>query len=309
MTTWLNRQWSETLKESPDKRSKKLKFAIALTSIILIVEIIGGIISNSLALLADSAHMFMDVLALTLSLSALTLACRPSNEKSTFGYHRAEIFAALINGIMLVVVVVFILQEAYQRLVSPPEVRTFEMLVVASIGLIVNLVVAFRLRGHHDLNIRSAYLHVIGDTLSSFGVIIGGAVIILTGNYIVDPLISVMIACIIIFSSLRLLRESVDILMERTPKHIDIEQLKQEILDVKGVQALHDIHVWSICSNVHALNAHVLVASMSVKDSEKITSDINKLLADDFNISHTTLQFECTDCGIPEIGGMELNNH
>ncbi len=297
------------MKESPDKRSKKLKFAIALTSIILIVEIIGGIISNSLALLADSAHVFMDVFALTLSLSALTLACRPFNEKSTFGYHRAEIFAALINGIMLVVVVVFILQEAYQRLVSPPEVRTFEMLVVASIGLIVNLVVAFRLRGHHDLNIRSAYLHVLGDTLSSFGVIIGGAVIILTGNYIVDPLISVMIACIIIFSSLRLLRESVDILMERTPKHIDIEQLKREILDVKGVQALHDIHVWSICSNVHALNAHVLVASMSVKDSEKITSDINKLLADDFNISHTTLQFECTDCGIPEIGGMELNNH
>lgn len=304
MNTSMNGEERNLKKLSEVNLSKKLKLAIALTSGILVAELIGGIISNSLALLTDAAHVFMDLLALSLSLSAYTLACRPSDEKSTFGYHRAEIFAALINGFLLVIVVIFVLREAYQRLVSPPEIRTFEMLGIATLGLIVNLFIAFRLRGHSDLNLRSAYLHVLGDTLSSFAVIAGSAIIILTGNYIVDPILSILIACIILYSSLRLLRESINILMERTPKHIDIQRLKQEILDVKGVHGLHDIHVWSICSNVHALNAHVLVGSMSVKETEKITSEINKRLLDDFNISHTTLQFECSDCGIQEIGGM-----
>ncbi len=282
--------------------SKKLKVAIALTSAILFAEIIGGIISNSLALLTDAAHVFMDVLALGLSLSALTIACRPLDEKATFGYHRAEIFAALINGLLLVIVVIFILREAYDRLVSPPEIRTYEMLVVASIGLVVNLFVTFTLRGHHDLNIRGAYLHVLGDTLSSFGVIVGGVLIILTGYYIVDPILSVIISCVIVYSSLRLLKESVDILMERTPKHIDIEKLKEGILKMEGVNGIHDLHVWSICSNVHALNAHLIVDTISVKDTEKITSEINKRLLQDYRISHTTLQFECNECSITGVG-------
>ncbi len=281
---------------------KKLKLAIVLTSIILIVEIIGGIISNSLALFTDAAHVFMDVLALGLAFSAVMVACRPLDEKATFGYHRAEIFAALINAILLVIVVIFILQEAYERLISPPEVRTFEMLIFASIGLVVNLIVTLTLRGHHDLNLRGAYLHVLGDTLSSFGVIVGGVLIILTGNYIVDPILSIVIACVIIFGSVRLLRESVDILMERVPKHIDLEELKQEILKIKGVQSIHDLHVWSICSNVHALNAHILVDSMSVRETEKINKEINKLLRERWRIVHTTLQCECDDCGVVGIG-------
>lgn len=279
--------------------SKKLKVAIVLTSAILIAEIVGGIISNSLALFTDAAHVFMDLLALGLSLSAFTIACRPLDEKATFGYHRAEIFAALINAVLLVIVVIFILQEAYERLLSPPEIRTLEMMVVASVGLGVNLFVTISLRGHHDLNIRGAYLHVLGDTLSSFAVITGGAVIFLTGYYIVDPALSILISIVIIYSSLRLLKESVDILMERTPKHIDIEKLKKEILDVEGVLGMHDLHVWSICSNVHALNAHLMVDSISVKDTENITWEVNKRLLMRYNIRHTTLQFECTDCGIP----------
>lgn len=282
--------------------SRKLKVAIALTSAILFAEIIGGIISNSLALLTDAAHVFMDVLALGLSLSALTIACRPLDEKATFGYHRAEIFAALINGILLVIVVIFILREAYERLLSPPEIRTFEMLGVASIGLVVNLYVTLSLRGHRDLNIRGAYLHVLGDTLSSFAVIAGGVLIILTGYYIVDPILSVIISCVIVYNSLRLMKESVDILMERTPKHINLEKLKNEILGIKGVHGLHDLHVWSICSNVHALNAHLVVDSISVKDTEKITFEINRRLIQDYRISHTTLQFECNECGIKGIG-------
>ncbi len=282
--------------------NRKLKIAIALTSAILFAEIIGGIISNSLALLTDAAHVFMDVLALGLSLSALTIACRPLDEKATFGYHRAEIFAALINGILLVIVVIFILREAYERLLSPPEIRTLEMLGVASIGLVVNLYVTLSLRGHRDLNIRGAYLHVLGDTLSSFAVIVGGLLIILTGYYIVDPILSVIISCVIVYSSLRLLKESVDILMERTPKHINLEKLKNEILDIKGVHGLHDLHVWSICSNVHALNAHLVVDSISVKDTEKITFEINRRLIQDYRISHTTLQFECNECGVKGIG-------
>jgi cobalt-zinc-cadmium efflux system protein len=290
------------------KTSKKLKLAIALTSVILIAELIGGIISNSLALFTDAAHVFMDVLALGLSLSALTIACRPLDEKATFGYHRAEIFAALINGILLVIVVIFILREAYERLLSPPEIRTFEMLGVASIGLVVNLYVTISLRGHHDLNIRGAYLHVLGDTLSSFTVIAGGLIIILTGYYIVDPILSVIISCVIVYSSLRLLKESVDILMERTPKHIDVEKLKEEILEVKGVHGLHDLHVWSICSNVHALNAHLVVDIISVKDTEKITLEINRRLLQDYGISHTTLQFECNECGIMGIGNSDQSS-
>jgi len=281
--------------------SKKLKVAIVLTSAILIAEIVGGIISNSLALFTDAAHVFMDLLALGLSLSAFTIACRPLDEKATFGYHRAEIFAALINALLLVIVVIFILQEAYERLFSPPEIRTFEMMVVASIGLVVNLFVAISLRGHHDLNIRGAYIHGLGDTLSSFAVIAGGIIIFLTGYYIVDPALSILISIVIVYSSLRLLKESVDILMERTPKHIDIEKLKKEILGVEGVFGMHDLHVWSICSNVHALNAHLVVDSISVKDTENITWEVNKRLLQRYNIRHITLQFECTDCGIPGI--------
>lgn len=288
--------------------SKKLKLAIALTSAILIAELVGGIISNSLALFTDAAHVFMDVLALGLSLSALTIACRPFDDKATFGYHRAEIFAALINALLLVIVVIFIFQEAYGRLISPPEIRTFEMLVVASIGLVVNLFVTLTLRGYHDLNIRGAYLHVLGDTLSSFAVIAGGVLIILTGYYIVDPILSIVISCVIVYNSLRLLKESVDILMERAPKHIDLEKLKKEILEVKGVHGIHDLHVWSICSNVHALNAHLVVDSISVKDTETITSEINEQLFEGYGISHTTLQFECNDCGILGIGDSNRNN-
>ncbi|UCE38128.1 MAG: cation transporter [Thermoplasmata archaeon] len=286
----------------------KLKLAIILTSTIIVVEVIGGLISNSLALLTDAAHVFMDALALGLSFSAITIACKPLDEKATFGYHRAEIFAALINGVLLVIVVIFILREAIERLSSPPEIKTFEMLGVATFGLAVNLFVTLTLRGHHDLNIRGAYLHVLGDTLSSFAVIIGGVVIILTGNHIVDPILSVLIAIIIIYSSLRLLKESVDILMERVPKHIDIDRLQDDILELEGVKSIHDLHVWSICSNVHALSAHVIVEAMSVKETEKITSEMNKRLLDGYGITHTTIQFECNECGVGGIGESNRNN-
>lgn len=287
---------------------KKLKLAITLTAAILIAEVIGGILSNSLALLTDAAHVFMDVLALGLSFSAFKIACRPHDEKATFGYHRAEIFAALINGILLVIVVIVILREAYERLLSAPEIKTTEMLIVATIGLAVNLFITFTLRGHHDLNVRSAYLHVLGDTLSSFAVIAGGIVMVLTGNFLIDPILSILISIMIFYSSLRLLKESVDILMERAPKHIDIEKLKKGILAVEGIESIHDLHVWSICSNVHALNSHLLVSAMSVKDTEMLTDQINRLLAERYNISHTTLQYECSDCGIEGVSDANRNN-
>ncbi len=284
------------MKKRDEDRPRKLKLAIALTSIILFTEIVGGIISNSLALLTDAAHVFMDVFALSLSFVAFSLACKPSNKNATFGYHRAEIFAALINSLLLLIVVGFILREAYERIFSTPEIRTFEMMVFAFIGLVVNMFVAFNLRGHHDLNMRSAYLHVLGDTLSSLGVIAGSILIFFTNQYMIDPILSVLIACIIIYGSIRLIRESVDILMERTPKHVNMDKLKARIKSVKGVLGIHDLHVWSLCSNVHALNAHLLVDSMHLKEVEKIRSEINRCLWDEFNISHTTLQFECTDC-------------
>ncbi len=299
----MNKEGYESLQDACGTQSRgKLKLAIALTSAIIIAEIIGSIISNSLALLTDAAHVFMDALALGLSFSAITIACRPLDQKATFGYHRAEIFAALINGFLLLIVVIFILQEAISRLISPPEIKTIEMLGIATVGLAVNLFVTFTLRGHHDLNIRGAYLHVLGDTLSSLAVIIGGIVIIITGNYIVDPILSILIAIIIIYSSLRLLKEATEIFMERTPRHVDIEKLQDDILELEGVNSIHDLHVWSICSNVHALSAHVIVDGMSVRDTEKITINLKKMLQEGYSIAHTTIQFECNECGVEGIG-------
>jgi cobalt-zinc-cadmium efflux system protein len=274
----------------------KLKLAIILTSAILVVEVVGGIISNSLALFSDASHVLMDVLALGLTLSAVRIASRPSSEAATFGHHRVEIFAALINGLLLLLVAVFILREAWFRLSSPPEIRTYEMLVFATTGLLVNVFITMILRGHNDLNIRGAYLHVLGDTLSSFAVIAGGIIIMLTGNHIVDPVLSIAIVGVILLGSARLLKESIDVLMERTPRHIDVEELNREILEVKGVVGIHDLHVWSICSNVHAMGAHIIVHEMTVKETEKLTSEIKMRLSTRFQISHTTLQFECTAC-------------
>lgn len=281
---------------------KNLKLAIILTSIIFFMELAGGILSNSLALLSDSAHVFMDVVALILSYGALKISERPSNSSMTFGYHRFEIFAALINGVTIIGISFLIFYEAYWRILDPPEVKGAEVLVIATIGLVVNTWVALKLHGHSDLNIKSAYLHVIGDALASVAVIVGAIIIILKGNNIVDPLLSVLIGLMLFYGAFRLVIGSMRILLEFAPKHVDADTLSREIMVIDGVRGVHDIHIWSICSNIHAMSAHILVDRIHVQQTETLISEISKMVSDRYNILHTTLQFECAECAPVEIG-------
>ncbi|MCL7414811.1 MAG: cation diffusion facilitator family transporter [ANME-2 cluster archaeon] len=289
----------------PNKTERNLRYAIYATFSIFILEVAGGLYTNSLALLSDAAHMFMDMFALVLTYAAIQIAKRPSNHNVTYGYHRLEIFSALINGFTLIIISVFITREAYFRLLEPPEVRGMEMLVVAAVGLLVNLWVTTRLHGHHDLNVRGAYLHALGDTLSSVAVIAGALIILFTGSSIVDPVLSFVIVAVILFGSVRLITDSLHILMESAPRHIDINELVGAVNSIEGVQDIHDIHLWSVCSNVHALSAHVLVDDMQVCETAALIDTINKVLAEKFIITQTTFQFESIECGRLLIHGIE----
>jgi len=284
---------------------KNLKLAIYATSTIFILELAGGLYANSLALLSDAAHMFMDVFALVLTYAAIQIAKKPSSPRVTYGYHRLEIFSALINGFTLIIISVFIAREAYFRLLEPPQVRGMEMLVIAAVGLVVNLWVTTRLHGHHDLNVRGAYLHALGDTLSSVAVIAGALIILFTGSLLADPVLSFIIVAVILLGSVRLIRDSLHILMESTPRHVDINELVEVVNSIEGVEGIHDIHLWSVCSNVHALSAHILVGEIQVCETVAIIDAINKVMAGKFNITQTTFQFESIECGRPLIHGVE----
>jgi cobalt-zinc-cadmium efflux system protein len=281
-----------------DKGRKPLKIALAIVLVILVAEVVGGILSNSLALLGDAGHMLVDGLALGLSLFAMTLARRPATSEKTFGYHRAEIMAALANGVILVLVSAYIFYEASQRFAEPPQIQTTLMLGIATIGLAGNLAGFLLLRRyvHQSLNIKAAFWHIIGDTISSVGVIIGGVIILLTGWYIVDPIIAVLIGCIILWGAVRIVRESTDILMESVPRHVQVDKVVELIKNVPGVEDVHDIHIWTITSGLHALSAHVRIRDQMVSRSAEIVEMVNKQLSEDFNIRHTTLQLECESC-------------
>ena len=277
---------------------RPLKIALAIVLLVMIAEVIGGIISGSLALLGDAGHMLVDTLALGLSLFALTIARRPATPTRTYGYHRVEIMAALANGTTLVLVAVYIFYEAYRRFLEPPQVQAPLMLMVAAVGLAANLagILLLRKSSHHNLNLRAAFWHIVGDTISSVGVIIGGIIIALTGWYIVDPVIAILIGGIILWGAARLVIESVDILLEAAPKHIDIDRVIEAITGIKGVEEVHDMHIWTITSGIHALSAHVRIEDQTVSRSAEIVAKINEDLARYFNISHTTLQLECESC-------------
>ena len=276
--------------------NKNLKIAIILTTLIFFLELIGGLWSNSLALLSDSAHVLMDVIALLLTYGAIRISGRPSNSNMTFGYHRFEIFAALINGLTIIGIAVFIFYEAYGRILDPPAVKGQEVLVIATIGLAVNAWVALKLHGHHDLNIKGAYLHVIGDALASIAVIAGAVVIIFTGRTIVDPVLGILIGAMLLYGAFTLVFGSVRILLEFAPRHVDADTLTKVLMEIDGVKGVHDIHIWSICSHIHAMSAHVLVDRIHVQQTEILISNISKTVKDKFQIIHTTLQFECAEC-------------
>jgi cobalt-zinc-cadmium efflux system protein len=280
------------------EESKSLLFSIILTGIIFLVELVGGFWANSLALLSDAVHVFTDLISLGLALFAIFLSALPATDTRTYGWHRSEVFAALINGATLIIISGIILYEAYTRIVNPEPVHSVGMFAVAVLGLVVNIAVVHRLKGHghHDLNMRSAFLHVVGDALISVGVIAGAVIMYFTGWYLVDPILSVVFSVVILGGAVRILYEAAHILLEGTPRGMNINDVVEEIKKVDHVIDVHRMHVWSICSSITALSAHVLIDGGDEVDRKKIVDDINCRLVSCYHINHTTLQLEMGEC-------------
>ena len=277
-------------------KERPLLFALILTSTFLVAEVVGGLVTGSLALISDAAHMLTDVTALGIALVAIKIARRPADAIRTFGYYRFEILAAAFNTILLFLVAIYILFEAYQRLKHPPEISSIGMLVIASIGLVVNLISMKLLTTGKDksLNMKSAYLEVWSDMLGSVGVIIGALIIRFTGWAWVDSIIAVLIGLWVLPRTWVLLKESVNVLLEGVPEGIDLKKLKESAGKVEGVLDIHELHVWAITSDRISLTAHVVIEEKY--DCESILLDLRKLLMSQFGISHTTLQHERKKC-------------
>lgn len=272
--------------------------AVLVTFVICLLELVGGWFSGSISLLSDAAHMFRDVFSIALSWIAIRMAEELPTKERTFGFHRTEIMAAFINGSLLLAVAALIMYQSIIRFVAPPHIKSGVMVVVAVVGLVVNLFVMFWLKGSKDLNIRSAYLHVLTDTLSSVAIIVGGTIIAVTGWFIVDPILSLLIAGYIALSSIKLLAESLNILFMGVPPGISVDEVIEEMKKVKGVLDVHGVHLWSLCSNVNVLDAHIHSCETKVRETCRMVEQLNRRL-EKFNIKHTTLQFECDRCQIP----------
>ena len=275
-----------------DANRRALTLTLVLTSSFMAAEVVGGLITGSLALLADAAHMLSDALSLALALGAVWLASKPETAERTFGYKRAEILAALANGVTLVAVSLWIFVEAARRFGEPAEILGGPMLAVAIVGLLVNAVAIRVLHGggHDSLNVSAALRHVIADLLGSVGVILAAVIILLTGWTYADPLISVVIGILILGSSWGVLRDSTQVLLEGSPKNIDVERLGKRLAGADGIAEVHDLHVWEITSGFPALSAHVLVAPD--EDCHQRRRDLESLLNEEFGLTHTTLQVD-----------------
>jgi cobalt-zinc-cadmium efflux system protein len=276
----------------------RFKYAIFLTAATLIAELAGGLWTNSLALLSDAAHVFLDLFALLLSLGAIKLASFPTSDTRTFGWHRAEVFASFINGSTVFLIAAIICWEAFGRMVHPEEVKSLPMMLIAAVGLAMNLFAAGALHSHShdDLNVRSAFLHMIGDAAASVGVIVGGIVMYFTNWYLLDAIISVGIGFVIFWGSWRVVRESLHILLEGVPQGIEVNQVAASIREVEGVEEVHHLNIWTICSHIIALSGHVVVPGSFKGERSGILRKIEEQLFERFHISHTTLQLESARC-------------
>jgi cobalt-zinc-cadmium efflux system protein len=271
---------------------QSLRLALAITASWFVIELAGGIYSNSLALLADAAHMLTDLAALGLSLFALKISTRPATHEKTYGWLRAEILAALANGIFLILIGIYIFYESYQRIMAPPAVKSAPMLVVAATGLLANLVTA-RLLYHsrrESLNLRGAFLHVLGDTLGSIGAIVAGVLMMLRQWYLADPIVSTVVGGLVLYSSWELVGESVDVLLEGTPRHLKIPHILSDLGAMRGVVSVHDLHVWSITSATTAMSCHVVL--MPDVDAGAVLAELSRLMKEKYRIEHTTIQIE-----------------
>lgn len=282
-----------------EKNRRVLICALLITASMILVEVVGGFVSGSLALLSDAGHMVTDAGALAMALLALWFSRRPATHEKTYGFYRIEILSALLNGSVLVAIAGFIFYQAINRMFNPQPVESGLMMAVAVIGLLANLLSAFILSrgGKDNLNVSGALWHVISDALSSVGVIVAAAVIYFTGFYLIDPIIGFLIALIILRGAVRLVRESTDILLEATPKDIKLEKVAERLKkDISGIKDVHDIHIWTITSGLRALSAHILVDDLLVSDCGNLSRRIKELLRQEFHIEHATIEFECEKC-------------
>jgi cobalt-zinc-cadmium efflux system protein len=268
---------------------------LGITLTFLLIEVVGGIITNSLALLADAGHLFTDVAEIGLALFAIRIAARPADEDRTFGMYRVEILAAVINAVLLFAVAVFVLFEAWRRFLDPPDVEGGLMLVVATAGLIGNAVSLWLLHDaqRQSLNMRGAYLEVLGDLLGSATVVVAAGIVALTNSLRADPIASAFVGLLIIPRTWKLLRDAVDILLEGTPKGVDLADVRRHILEADGVLDVHDLHAWTITSGMNVISAHVVIESAA--DPVRVLDDLSICLSNDFDIEHSTFQLETTD--------------
>jgi cobalt-zinc-cadmium efflux system protein len=277
----------------------KLRLALGLTLGVLLIELAGGLLSHSLALLSDAGHVLTDVFALGLAWFAVEQSHRPGDQRRSYGYQRVGILAALVNAVALVVIVIAIAWEAVQRFVAPQPVQGGLVVVTAVVGLAINTFVLLNLRGEaQNMNLRAAVLHVAGDVGASIGVVVSGAVILLTGWLFVDPLLSLGIAALIAFGAWGIIRETVNLLMEGTPRSVDVASVTAEIQKTAHVTQVHDLHVWALSAESVALSAHVVLDDIPLGDAEHVVRDLEHRLCEKFDIGHTTIQVEsCHPCG------------
>ncbi|PIC69259.1 cation transporter [Sporosarcina sp. P16b] len=280
--------------EKREGNKRGLIIALSITTIIMILEFFGGLFTNSLALLSDSGHMLSDASSMALSLVAIWFASRPPSSNKTYGYYRFEILAALFNGVTLFVIAGFIVKEAIQRFNDPPTVASGTMIIIAFIGLAANLLSAVTLLKKADvkenINLKSAYIHIIGDALGSVGAIVAGLLMLLFDWYIADPIISVIVALLILKSAWGVLKQSIHILMEGSPVIINKEEVLTILENIEGVKNVHDLHIWTITSGLDTLSCHILIEDR--KDEQEVLQQAINLIRDNYKIEHTTIQIE-----------------
>ncbi len=288
-----------------------LIWSLVLTIAFVVVQIVAGIHAGSLALLSDAGHNFTDALALGLAAFGFYLQSKPADDVKTYGYHRAGVLAAFVNALTLLLIAGFIFYESYQRLMYPHPVEEVTMIWVAAVGLVVNGLVMFSLqhRKQNDLNIRAAWVHMLGDALGSVAIIIGAVLIRYTGWERVDPILSILIGALIIWTAWDIVREALNILLEGLPAGIQLQQVVKAMEEVNGVIDVHDLHIWTLGSNVHAMSCHVQIEDQPPSSSDAILQRINRVLCDRFHIHHTTVQFEHARCALAQSGCSLIEEH
>jgi cobalt-zinc-cadmium efflux system protein len=284
--------------------------SLFLTLAFVIIEAAAGLFANSLALLTDAAHNLTDVIALGLTWFAVRITAQPANAQKTYGYHRAGILVALVNSTTLVLISLGIFYVAYRRFITPPEVQSSILIGVGLIAVVINLFTALLVhRGSEsDLNLRSAFVHLMGDVLSTVGAVIAGVIIYFTDANWLDPFVSVLIGFLILYNAWGILRDALDILLEATPRDVNIKEMVKDIAQVDGVLGIHDIHVWSLTQSLRTMSAHILTDDLPISAGAEIQRKINQIVSHRYNITHATLQLECVDCA-PDSLYCDLNGH